>query len=183
MKQILASFFIIACFCSWEGQIPYENSEKATINFARKKAYIYKLNYLNCTTTYFEKFYLKSWGFALTGNESTFKTLEEIRPIALDLANSFLELVNTDENFKEYQRLRRPRLIDLDKVSLEKVIAFKVAYWDKNFDRPLAPYIADFRFMDGKFSYYYADPKTQALQLILTETLEEAMKKMESHAK
>lgn len=43
-------------------------------------------------------------------------------------------------------------------------IGFKITFWDDNIDRPLYPFVAQVRFVDGKILYYYADPKTQALQ-------------------
>ena len=42
--------------------------------------------------------------------------------------------------------------------------ATKIAFWDENVDRPLHPYLAEIRVIEGQFLCYYADPKTQALE-------------------
>ncbi len=44
------------------------------------------------------------------------------------------------------------------------LFGFKVGFWDENVDRPLYPYLAQIRAAAGKVYFYYADPKTQALQ-------------------
>lgn len=58
-------------------------------------------------------------------------------------------------------------------------VGVKIAYWDKDVNRPLPPHLAEISFYDGKFHYYQADPKTQALNLILEETYAEAVAKSE----
>lgn len=48
-------------------------------------------------------------------------------------------------------------------------LAFKIAFWDKEVNRPLFPYLADIRFFNSKFHYYYANPKNQALETPIIE--------------
>lgn len=46
--------------------------------------------------------------------------------------------------------------------------ATKIAFWDENVDRPLSPYLAEIRVINGQLLCYYADPKTQALEVPIT---------------
>ena len=62
-------------------------------------------------------------------------------------------------------------------------IGFKIAYWDKNVERPQAPHLAEIRFIGRILYYYEADPKTQALRLVLQEPYDEAMAFLEKQKK
>ncbi len=59
-----------------------------------------------------------------------------------------------------------------------KNIAVKIAFWDENLERPKAPYLSEIDFYQGKFRYYEADPKTQALKLVLEESYDDAVKQV-----
>jgi hypothetical protein len=54
-------------------------------------------------------------------------------------------------------------------------MCFKVVFWDENVDRMMPPHLAQILQLDGVFSYYEADPKTQELHLVFQEPYEEAI--------
>jgi len=53
-------------------------------------------------------------------------------------------------------------------------IAFRINFWDENYDRKKPPHLAQIKVEQGKIYYYTADPKTQELQQPAVETVEEA---------
>ena len=57
-------------------------------------------------------------------------------------------------------------------------MCLKIGYWDENFDRPQAPYLAQILFVEGFCNYYVAESDTQALKLVFRESYDEAMKRL-----
>lgn len=55
-------------------------------------------------------------------------------------------------------------------------IGVKIAYWDKNVNRPQKPSLAEITFLDGEFRYYEADPVNQALKLVHKESYDDAIR-------
>lgn len=98
-------------------------------------------------------------------------TIEQGRPIAVSMINAFWHKFNNDPLFETYMlRSERPRLF------FSYAFGMKISYWDKNYDRPLAPFLSQIRVIEDKIQYYYASPKDQSLELTLTETIADAMK-------
>jgi len=102
-------------------------------------------------------------------------TLEQGRISAGGLAKDFLTLNYSSDLI--YQRLSKDFTERRRKKSLDDFIldhfGFRLAYWDKNMNRPQAPYLAEIQYYNGVFHYYEADPKTQALRLIFEESYTE----------
>jgi len=59
----------------------------------------------------------------------------------------------------------------------EGMIAFKIAYWDKEMNRYPSPYISEVVFAERTFFYYDADPATGELHLVLKERYKDLFKK------
>ncbi len=114
--------------------------------------------------------------------DSHSKTLPEGRILASSLAQDLWKMVSTSPEVQSYQDDKREfyannpyqKKIFTEKVNMNQV-GFKIAYWDKNVERPQAPYLAEIRFIGGVLHYYEADPKTQALRLIFQESYDQAM--------
>lgn len=112
------------------------------------------------------------FGFWLSGNSRT--DLQECRKSFISLVKDFWKMIQDNSLSQEcIESANRFRKVKID-LSLDYV-GIKIAYWDKNMDRPPLPYIAQAFFYDGKFHYYQADPETQALKLILVEPYDEAI--------
>lgn len=99
-------------------------------------------------------------------------TLEEARVLATSLVVDFLAVLEQDSRAKKC-------LLELQKSSFFKnypnvtildLLGVKIAYWDKEVNRPALPYIADISFYDHIFHYYQAEPRTQKLKLIFEES-------------
>lgn len=81
------------------------------------------------------------------------------RKFALPLAHDFLHMLCESKLHYNPNRL-----------------GLKIDFWDKNMNRPQKPYIAQITFSHGMFSYYQADPSTEALRLVLRESFSDAIK-------
>ena len=122
--------------------------------------------------------------------DSHTKTLPEGRILASSLAQDFWKMVTTspevqcyqDDNRKFYINNSYYKDIFTEKANMNQV-GFKIAYWDKNVERPQAPYLAEIRFIGGVLHYYEADPQTQALHLIFQESYDQAIAFLQTHTK
>jgi len=105
-------------------------------------------------------------------------TLDQARLLMGLVAKEMLDQLQGEPHYMNYYKERHihdlkrqysPMKIDPEKIALMEQrmglldFAFKISFWDEQMDRPLNPYIADVRLIEGKIYYYYADPKTQAL--------------------
>lgn len=98
-------------------------------------------------------------------------TIQQGRPIAVSMINAFWHKFNSDPLFETWMLLREsPRLF------YSYAFGMKISYWNKNYDRPLAPFLSQIRIIEDKINYYYASPKDQSLELIYTESIADAMK-------
>ncbi len=113
---------------------------------------------------------LTPWGLLFTSPEKM--TLSQAQEMARDVSRKLLQKMYSDPSFanysvaslKEYPKGNYPPPSD-------DSIAFRIDFWDEEVNRPLPPYIAEIRFAEGKFYYYYADAKTQGLESpVLVET-------------
>ncbi len=108
--------------------------------------------------------------FGLWVTAKTQETIKSGRELALAFVNAYLnELTTNKDTIKWFatECSSYPNRFS-GKVSLKNV-GVRIAFWDQNVERPKAPFLAQIDFQDGKFRYYEADPKTQALRLVLEE--------------
>lgn len=92
-------------------------------------------------------------------------TREQLQPIIEKVARIYERQLLADIVFEEYHAFMRsiyPK--SYKKYASKGQIAFKLTFWDENFDRPLYPYIAQVRYVAGEIFYYYANTETQALE-------------------
>ena len=91
-------------------------------------------------------------------------TLDEAKILTANMLQTTLDAVLPDPLYQDYF----PARFATDSTHPSQIgpeyFGFKVSFWDEKMDRPLAPYIAQIRAVDGWVHFYYADPKTQALQ-------------------
>ena len=108
--------------------------------------------------------------------------LQQGRNRAITLACDFYNMLQQNKIVSNYfAELKRYYALDsADEINLY-TIGIKIAYWDKQVNRPQPPYLAEITFLDEKFHYYQADPETQALKLVFEETYEDALANVEKH--
>ena len=97
-------------------------------------------------------------------------TIEQGRPIAVLMVNAFCEKFNKDPLFKTWMKRSYPGLF------FSWAFGMKISFWNKDYDRPLAPKLSQIRFIEDKIHYYYASAKDQSLELVHSESIEEAVK-------
>lgn len=105
-------------------------------------------------------------------------TLQEGKSLATNLVSDFLQtLQNNQQALRYLEESRRGVFVNIfpEKIT-PQTVGIKIAFWDKNVQRPLPPYLAEITFYDNTFRYYQTDPRTQALVLIKEESYEEAIR-------
>jgi hypothetical protein len=116
--------------------------------------------------------------FAMRLRSFSKQELQEVRSQAIALVQNFYKKVQTDESPKIYvESLKQlfPRQYSEISVSDLDLIGVKIVFWDKNFDRPVPPYVAEMVFYNKTFHYYEADPNTQSLHLVFEETYQDSL--------
>jgi len=171
---LLALMVLVLWCCGCEIAHPPTYSMKARASggtFGRKMTKKYHLKLLGTGTGHIiDSSYKCDFAFNYMDNRKI--NLEEARVLAKSLAQEFSDLLFMDPVFatyreevnREYPRHARELAIDQ--------IGFKISFWDENVDRPLHPYIAQIRFIEGDLCYYYAESNTQALGDPITEPFE-----------
>lgn len=176
-KLILTIIGLITlCFISCEGKYhsgpEYERNKDQTIDdFGQKveKKYNMELISVICVIEGASERYAMSF----ISNKKI--SLEEGRSTGLSLFDEFLEMLQKDDKVKTYVEeslkggTKRPVKPSGETISL------KITYWDENVDRRFPPYLAAIIFSEERFNYYEANPKTQELRLVLSESYEDAM--------
>jgi hypothetical protein len=103
-----------------------------------------------------------TWSVSLIGRQAL--TLDEVRPIITEFAQSLYQLASTDPRFLDkmngmYAVEHKPSIPAIT----PDMIGIKITFWDKNVDRVKQPAVAQVIFTDNKITYLFADPKTDAL--------------------
>jgi hypothetical protein len=118
------------------------------------------------------------YGFAVISRQ--LKNFEDARKLACICARDTFDFVKHDkgclEHIKSQSALDFP--IHPSSTPVPAHVAFRISFWDENVDRPVQPYIAEIRYLNGVFKYYTADD-LQKLVLVYQETFDEAMKFLE----
>jgi hypothetical protein len=111
------------------------------------------------------------WSINLTSSQAM--TIEEARGLAAELTYQLLYLVFHKPCFTKHCEIKskeQPKYYAPQ--PSEELVNFRLAFWDQNTNRPLFPRVALITFQDNQLSYYYADPKTQALLDPIVESLD-----------
>lgn len=136
--------------------------------FATKLAKEYQLEFLNSGSGPLADSKQGIWALNLVSRQPV--TLEQGRLLATAIAHKLLDKVFKDPLFAQYCQkvqtsFRGPEL-------KKEYVAFRLAFWDENTNRPQSPFLAQIRFADGNLYYYFADPVTQALNPPIIEVLD-----------
>ena len=141
---------------------PYNHLDEAAIKFGAP----YKLKLISSslgTLAAAKDSYVTPWGLLFTCKEKL--TLEQAEKLATEFTSKLLQTMYEDPSFKNYFEMFFKEYPYGNKMSLsDSSLAIRIDFWDEHVDRPLYPFIAEIRYADENFYYYYADPKTQALQ-------------------
>ncbi len=114
----------------------------------------------------------------------TDETVKSGRENAVKFLQDYLKEIQANKEttkYFEYNCIARPSKYS-GKISLKNV-GFRIAYWNDQVERPKAPFLSEIDFYDNTFRYYEADPKTQALKLVLEESYEKALDSLKDSKK
>lgn len=104
-------------------------------------------------------------------------TIDQARPVVVNIMQEFWDAVSQDPVVLKHMQEVHGNHPGYDPVLTPDRLGLKLAFWDKDVNRPRAPYISQIIVSDGFIKYYTADPKDQSLLPPTTETLEEASQK------
>jgi hypothetical protein len=133
--------------------------------FAKVLAKEHQLEFLNSGVGLIADADRAIWAISLVSRRQM--TLEQGRQFATAIAHKLYRKVLNDPLFGQYCQ-EMSSFYSSSEVKKEYV-AFRLAFWDKNTNRPLYPFLAQIRLADGNLFYHYADPETQALQPPIVE--------------
>ena len=105
-------------------------------------------------------------GFSLTDTKNV--AFDQGKSIAQQLSKDFVAFIRTTPCIQAIvlEMNKQRRNPELYEQFLMKNTSFRIAFRNKEMDRPKAPYLAEIQFYEGKIHYYEADPVTQALKEI-----------------
>lgn len=103
------------------------------------------------------------WGISFVSNQNL--TIEQGRILANALTAQLLSKIFEDPSFANYWKNRPSGELKRED------LAFRLAFWDQQTNRPLYPYLAQIRLVEGALYFHYADPLTQSLQDPIVESL------------
>lgn len=103
-------------------------------------------------------------------------SLAEGQQLAANVSRDFWEMLQHDQSVKEHFELVRDRMFNSKHEKVEMMrAAFRIGFWNEEVNRPKPPFLAEILLNDNMFSYYEADPETQALRLVLQEPYPKTM--------
>jgi hypothetical protein len=135
--------------------------------FAKDLAKKHRLEFLNSGLGSLADAREGIWAINLVSGQKL--TLEQARKFAADLSYQLLYKIYQDPLFAQY--CKKAAYMHKSAELKDEYVGFRLAFWDENTNRPLYPFIAQIRLADGNLYYHYADPKTQALQEPIVESL------------
>lgn len=118
-----------------------------------------------------------AWDLSLTCDREM--TVDQARPMVVNMIQDFWQTVNQDPVFVACMKYMHQKQPGYDPVLTPKRMGMKIAFWDKNVDRPLPPNLAQIKVMEGSIYYFQANPKDQSLQNPYVESFEDAFAKVQ----
>ncbi len=102
-------------------------------------------------------------------------TLDEGKKLANQMVAEYCEYIIKNPEFREHTlatRKRQPIIFHHEDLNPSQ-IGFKIAFWDKDVNRPKKPYLAEIRFVNKQIHYYVANDETQALEELEIEPIDQ----------
>lgn len=126
-------------------------------------------------------FFPREADFGIWVTANTRETIQSGRALALTFIGAYLSELMNNIDTKKWHECQCTMFPNHNRGSLSlKNVGVRIAFWDENVERPKTPYLSEIDFYQGTFRYYEADPKTQALKLVLEESYQDAVKNLES---
>lgn len=112
-----------------------------------------------------------AWDVSLVDHRSL--TIEQARPIIFAMIQDMLRETNSKPIYKAYLKDVAKSLRWYDPVLSPKRFGIKLAFWDKDVNRPRPPYLSQIKVSEGLIYYFYANPD-QSLGTPIIETFDQA---------
>ncbi len=113
--------------------------------------------------------------YCLTFTNDKTLTLEEGKKLAMPIVRDFLTMLLHDPAVKDYCNYKNhTSQYSFCSPPRPENMGLKIAFWNQKVTRPEPPYLAEIRYVAGKFQYFESDPQTQELKLVCEETYSQA---------
>jgi hypothetical protein len=148
--------------------------DKSLANFGEQLA---KKNGMKCLKTHVGSIVdskIVAWDISLLSDQQL--TIEQARPMVVAMIKDFWKKVNDDPSFDNGLKELHKTMSWYSPELTPKRLGIRIAFWDKDVNRPLPPYISQIKVLEGRIEYYQANPKDQSLLPPYIETFEQALK-------
>jgi hypothetical protein len=102
-------------------------------------------------------------------------TLDQARLIGPAVYNFFSHALKNFVNLDNFVAVMSQRVPDISWAPSETTITLKITYWNEEMEYQSSPYLAAITYTGETFAYYEADPKTQKLCLLFSESNKDAI--------
>lgn len=185
MKTI---FFLVLCLAlSFLARplIAFDNMAEANFFrvFAKNLAKKYQMEYLNVGVGYIVDSRVVAFDTSLVDHRAL--TLEQARPIVVAMLHDAIREFYQNPNYAAYFKKRHEQLKWYSPEVSPKRFGMKIAFWNKDVNRPPPPYLSQIKISEGLIHYFYAQPD-QSLGPPTTETFDQAfelVKKQQTDSK
>lgn len=157
----------------WQGGWDVNAAVNQLEHFGKHLAKRYHMEYLNKGVGTVVESRKVIWDLSLMSHHPM--TIEQARPVIVSMMNEFWQKATQDPYMqREIYELRTQKILP-DLVLTPESLGLKIAFWDKDVNRPLPPYLGRIIVAEGKIRYYMANPRDQSLEQPTVETMAEAI--------
>jgi hypothetical protein len=159
---ILSQFILCASCIASKDEWDVHAADRHTEAFGKQVAQKYKMKFLNKGVGSVVDSKKVAHDISIMADRHW--TIDQARPVITAIMNEFWHKVATDPVFaRDAQELQRITKY-YDPVLTPSRIGLRLAFWDKDVNRPLPPYVCLVIVSEGQIRYYTANPKDQSLQ-------------------
>lgn len=148
--------------------------------FAQNLAKKYQMEYLNIGVGTIVDSKVVALDTSLVDHRSL--TLEQARPIVVAMIHETLHEFYHNPAYAAYLKKTAQTISWYDPKVSPKRFGIKIAFWDKDVNRPPPPYLSQIKISEGLIHYFYANPD-QSLGTPIIETFEQATELVQKQQK
>lgn len=173
-KLLLISLNFAFSLSAWQGRWDVDGATNQAEKYGESIAKKYHMRYLNKGVGSCVDSRKVIWDLSIMCNYQW--TVDQARPYVIAIIQEFYHKACTDPIMQReiYECIKRD-IIPNEPFTMAHV-GLKLAFWDKDVNRPPQPYVSRIIVAEGEIRYYMANPKDQSLQPPQVETIDQAMK-------
>lgn len=162
-------FFFCPFIFTWENPCDGRVTDAFQKEFGNKLSNKYQMKVLKAGCGYIVRSKTVAYDYSLLTEGNW--TIDQARPIIIAMLQDFW-IAFQDPIIQDQMRWLGKTYKWYDPILTRERLGIQLAFWDKNSNRPNAPYLSRVVASEGTIKYYVADPKDQSLVLFHSEKLE-----------